>query len=438
LEVFSLSPRERNIWRAAVPVLLWVGVMAAVLSAAFLLRNLSGLTPGYQLERQIGLWLLSHSKSSDVIMSNIVLKERQTLPIPTPTNEGAQVSVLLGLVQETLPAFVVSTRHTDWQYVTGTPWFKGRYEVVAQFGGAEDEVEGDTAVPYTIWQQTPNPPPRINVDNRFNLIRTEFNPTSLVPGQPLTVTLYYEAQQPLTRPFYTNLQLLAPNNNLLYATATHPTPQTSPLAWWQTGQIIREQYQLLTPADLPHGAYRLSVALQPQEDGVTRWPLYEGQDANAQDQVTVGYVAVPVREPLPWTTLPVGAKFGEKITLQSYDIQGQARPGQALSVVLHWAGEAPPINYHVFVHLLDEAGNLISGHDGPPMMGQYPARGWYAGDIVPDGHWLTLDRTVLPGRYTLKAGLYDPQTLDRLPVTLADGTQPLDASVWLGEVWVEE
>ena len=168
-----------------------------------------------------------------------------------------------------------------------------------------------------------------------------------------------------------------------------------------------------------------------------RWPMYEGQDANALDQVTVGYVAVPSLVPLPPTAVAISATLGNDIVLQSYDLQGNKRPGSVLSVVLHWEGHYPEENYQVFVHLLDESGNLVSGHDGPPLVGRYPSRGWRPGDIVPDPHPLTLDSTVPPGTYTLKAGLYHPATLERLPVVLSDGSQPIDSAVPLGTVTID-
>lgn len=430
---------ENNVWRSVLPVFLWIGAMTAVLGVAFLARNFTQLNGTFALEREIGAWLTANSSNDDIIMSTVVLKDRPHVPVPTPSEDGLQAPTLLDTISAEMPTFVVTSRTLDWQYVTGTPWFKERYRVVAQFGQGESD---NTAVPYTVWQYAPTLAPsarqslRVNVDNRFNLVGAEFAPESINPGDAVRVTLYYEAQQPLERAFKTIAQVLSPQDGRPYASVDVETPHSTPLGWWETGQIISESFVMTTTADMPVGAYKVNVAMR-GEESLERWPMYEGQDANALDQVTVGYVAVPSREPLPITTRPVSATLGHKITLHSYDLQGETRPGNVLDVVLHWEGAYPEENYQVFVHLLDEAGTLASSHDGPPVAGRYPSRGWRPGDIVPDPHPLTLDSTLPPGTYRLKAGLYHPQTLERLPVTLADGSQPEDAAVVLGTVTIE-
>lgn len=432
---------ENNIWRSLIPVILWISVMTAVLGAAFLAQNFTQFTPTFfNVERDIGLWLTANSDSNDVIMSTIVLKDRLHVPIPTPSDTSQQAPTLLDIISQEMPTFIVSSRSQAWHYVTGTPWFKERYQVVAQFG---QEGHENTAVPYTIWQYIPNLEPadhhnlRVNVDNRFNLLRADFSPESIRPGDPVRVTLYYEAQQPLDRPFTTVTQLISPLDGRAFATRDTTTPHSTPLTWWEQGQIISESFTMTTTPDIPIGAYRVNVAMRHAES-VDRWPMYVGQDANPVDQITVGYVAVPAWEPLPLTTQPVQATFEDNITLHSYHLEGEAVPGKVLTVFLHWEGNYPTENYQVFVHLLNDAGQLVAGHDGPPQAGQYPTQGWRTGDIVWDGHLLTLDSTVPPGAYTLKAGLYHPTTLERLPVTLADGTQPLDTAVLLGTITLEK
>ncbi|NLE76714.1 MAG: hypothetical protein GX605_08180, partial [Chloroflexi bacterium] len=81
-------------------------------------------------------------------------------------------------------------------------------------------------------------------------------------------------------------------------------------------------------------------------------------------------------------------------------------------------------DYTVFVHLLDEQGDWVAGADAPPREGQYPTGLWEAGEIITDTRTLSLEG-VTPGRYRLVAGLYDPETLERLPSQDAAG-RPLE------------
>ena len=42
---------------------------------------------------------------------------------------------------------------------------------------------------------------------------------------------------------------------------------------------------------------------------------------------------------------------------------------------------------------------------------------WLPGEIISDTHALALPATLLPGRYTLRLGLYDPASGERLPIS---------------------
>jgi hypothetical protein len=83
-------------------------------------------------------------------------------------------------------------------------------------------------------------------------------------------------------------------------------------------------------------------------------------------------------------------------------------------------------DYTVFIHALDADGQLIAQFDGPPMNGLYPTDAWLPGQIVADTHAVRLPRSV----HSLAVGLYDAQSLTRLPVTDADGQAlPNDAII---------
>jgi hypothetical protein len=88
-----------------------------------------------------------------------------------------------------------------------------------------------------------------------------------------------------------------------------------------------------------------------------------------------------------------------------------------LQVTLFWSTWQPPSqDYTVFVHLYDAAGQLAASHDGPPLFGYWPTSQWRGSDIVPDRHAVQLPEGLVPGRYRLAVGLYDPANGRRLPV----------------------
>ena len=79
-----------------------------------------------------------------------------------------------------------------------------------------------------------------------------------------------------------------------------------------------------------------------------------------------------------------------------------------------------PVSYRVFVHLVDESGQIIAQSDGEPANWTRPTTGWAAGEYILDAHTLTLPDGMTNGRLALRVGLYDPQTNQRLLTDTAD------------------
>jgi hypothetical protein len=91
--------------------------------------------------------------------------------------------------------------------------------------------------------------------------------------------------------------------------------------------------------------------------------------------------------------------------------------------------DAPdPIN--VFVHLLDEDGDLITQHDSFDVW----AASLNRGDVVAQLHAIPLDARVSPGRCRLQMGVYVRANETRLPV-LIEGRSVADR-LWLAPVEV--
>jgi hypothetical protein len=66
----------------------------------------------------------------------------------------------------------------------------------------------------------------------------------------------------------------------------------------------------------------------------------------------------------------------------------------------------------IFVHLLAPDGKVVSQWDGFGV----PAEGWREGDTFIQRASLVMPRDVVHGDYGLQVGMYDPETMQRLPV----------------------
>ncbi len=90
-----------------------------------------------------------------------------------------------------------------------------------------------------------------------------------------------------------------------------------------------------------------------------------------------------------------------------------------LTVSLLWRAATPvTTSYTVFVHLVDEEGKKVAQHDGLPFDGIYPTTRWAAGELVRDTHTLTVPAGLPPGRYSLRAGMYETPAGSGAPATL--------------------
>ena len=114
----------------------------------------------------------------------------------------------------------------------------------------------------------------------------------------------------------------------------------------------------------------------------------------------------------------VDAQVGDLARIVGYDAPSQATAGQTFPLMLYWQSSASlHRDYNVFVHVEVEGGSILAQSDGPPGCGSDPTTDWAQDSTIVDGHSLWLALSTPPGEYLLLAGLYDPLTGERLPVT---------------------
>ena len=112
------------------------------------------------------------------------------------------------------------------------------------------------------------------------------------------------------------------------------------------------------------------------------------------------------------------AIFGDnQILLVDVQVIGDLAPGQTIQVQTTWqALKTPDFDYNLFLHLTDDAGNLIAQLDTQPRAGDTPMTGWTRGAIIPNSYQLAIPADA-PEKLHLRLGLYNWQTLQRLPLT---------------------
>jgi hypothetical protein len=106
---------------------------------------------------------------------------------------------------------------------------------------------------------------------------------------------------------------------------------------------------------------------------------------------------------------------------------GSPRPGDTLHLTLTWQATRPFYrDLKLFLHLLDASGQVIAQTD--PLAGagagpegtDYLTSRWDPGELILNDVAITIPRDAPPGPYRLALGLYDGDTLERLPIVGRD------------------
>jgi hypothetical protein len=191
---------------------------------------------------------------------------------------------------------------------------------------------------------------------------------------------------------------------------------------WQPSELVREMHPFLVPAAARDGEYELRVSLR-RPDGslvsVRGWFL---SMADGVDLGTIPVVGRPHSFTVPAIAHPLSAQLGDGVRLLGYDLKpadgsNVPRAGVNLRVTLYWQCIQPmDTSYTVFCHLAGADGKLGPQQDDLPCLGKCPTTGWVPGEVLTDEHTIVLPASLPPGPYTLLIGMYDVQTMRRLPV----------------------
>jgi hypothetical protein len=155
---------------------------------------------------------------------------------------------------------------------------------------------------------------------------------------------------------------------------------------------------------------------------------YQVADPTALEKRLVGARETVVTWPpdipsLPAPTLPL--VFDDRFALlgAELELEGEtARPGKRLRLITFWqvlASDPTPVV--AFTHLTSDGKDIWGQHDGLDVR---PA-GLSAGDRFAQIHSVTVKPETPAGSYFLQIGLYNPDTLVRLPI-LVDGQAMAD------------
>lgn len=262
--------------------------------------------------------------------------------------------------------------------------------------------------------------PAVALGNGLSLVGAEVHTQAARPGDPIWLTLYWQAETTPTTPpeqvvEFFGLDLNEPIGRL----HSYHGRGMYPATLWPPGSIVEDRFavrlheQIVAPV-LAAGYVRL-----------------DGQG----EGVLIGTVkVVPTAwPPQPESTLAI---MGEGIRLHEAVISPtQASPGERVMVQVIWSVAAAPLGtLTTFVHLGEPTQPPLAAGDNQPRQGRYPTHIWAVGEVITDEYTLFLPPDLPPGRYPVGLGMYDAAANLRLPLTV-DGQRPPDDRYFVG--WLE-
>jgi hypothetical protein len=249
------------------------------------------------------------------------------------------------------------------------------------------------------------------------------------PGEAVTVDLYWGALKEIDQNYQVRLRLLDADWHTVASLATVPYQGRYATLLWQPGEIFLDRYTLPPTAEnaVP-GRGRAVVSLHPWDNLEESLPVVVN-GLPVGNELTVAHLKItPLNPPNYQPEWEVNTTFGQEAILLGYDAPETAVSGTPLPITLYWQALKPGTrDYTVFLHLLNQSGNLVAQVDGPPQQDRYPTSIWDSGEQIKDQHIMNLPADLPPGQYRLVAGLYDLESGQRLPTHSAtNATQPDD------------
>lgn len=306
------------------------------------------------------------------------------------------------------------------QVLSGTP--PGRYDLVLTlFDKAtlqpltlyneRGEALGPTAVLTQIEVTMPTVPPTfrpqfpldVPLGKHLRLLGYNQDRDTAVPGDPLLLTLFWQKVGAGTSVAPLTLILQDETGQAVQTWSLALARPDFDLSTWQDGQRLRGQHGLRLRAGLESGRYQLLL------NGI---PLGALQINAPQRLMTMPPVTTAVVIPFaPLQQPPIARLAGYTLTHDADQI--------ALTLVWQAVSETAT-SYHVFVHLVDGDGRLLAQSDGEPATWSRPTTGWMPGEYISDPHQITLPPGPTPASLTLRVGLYEPSSGQRLQTPTGD------------------
>jgi hypothetical protein len=284
----------------------------------------------------------------------------------------------------------------------------------------------------------------VNFGGEIRLVGYDYSVTRARQGKGFSARFLWQAIRPPTADYALLLELVDADGTVWRDWRHIPTNGRAATSSWVAGQVVRDQLDLVLPADAPPGEDTLRVRLSLEYAGETRLPARRWF-LRTGDSLTLPGVRVVEKEDRlfepPAMQHEASGDFDDKIRLLGYDLPvTHLSPGSSLPVTLIWQSLSSDMrdSYTVFVHLVGPDGEIHGQWDKVPgEQSTEPTTSWVIDEVIVDPIQVPLASDAPPGTYRMLVGFYLAPDGPRLPLRDTSGVIRSD-SLELSQIEVGE
>lgn len=270
--------------------------------------------------------------------------------------------------------------------------------------------------PHTFWFRLQSPPGKalpaqhsvnLRLGEEVSLIGYDLESKVVRQGGELHVRLYWQALKFLDKDYSSFVHLIGADGRL-YAQSDSMHPAYIPTSTWNPSLYVVDEHYVRIPPATPPVAFSVKVG------------MYERETMRGLGTIELSeLVNVQPRHPIKISTKYLQLFPDEGIKLLGYHL---TKGDGFLTLTLYWQTERKVSrDFQVFVHLVDHQNKIIAQADGPPVEGLYPTSRWLPGQVIEDVRRIPVSPEASPE--LILVGLYDLETLRRLPAFKEDGSR---------------
>lgn len=275
------------------------------------------------------------------------------------------------------------------------------------------------------------------LDGQMVLSGYRISADSIKPNERFTVMLYWYIDKASSREYGYTVNLLHPETGESIARINSDIINPPTTAWF-VGTTHRTALKFLLPEDIETPVSPHVVITVWRNSGDS----YETLNPGETDLAT--FDGAPIIRDLSILSVEQTQTSGEErfvfdngAQIEDYEL---SQIDEQIEMNFYWSSSSSNIetNLSQIMHLIHEDGADFFIFDRHPFSGDFPTSNWIAGMLEVDRWQITIPNDAPTGNYTLYTGLYNLDLGQRVPVTLNDGSHPLNELIPIANITIPE